>query len=109
MRINCRDSCVLAIQVNIAQSELVRAVALGPACQGQDSLVAVRRAINWACLSKGFVAAQAEDADEGQGPYLYKLTSVPVDAIRQHAKKVMDSHGYKDRTLPGLLQSENFR
>ena len=109
MSIICKDSCAFAIQVNIAQTELVRAVALGPACQGQDSLVAVRRAINWACLSKGFVAAQPEDADAGQGPYLYKLTSVPVEVIKNHAKKVMDSHGFKDRTLPGLLQSENFR
>ncbi len=75
--------------------QLVMAVAKGPACDGQGNLAVVRRAINYACLSKGFEAAQPEDATAHHGPYLYKLQSVPVTLVSEHARTAMDNYGYK--------------
>ena len=97
------------MQVKEAQIELVKAVAHGPACQGQDGVAAVRRAVNYACLSKGFSAAQPEDATEDHGPFFYKLHSVPVTVVSSHARRIMDSHGYQGQSLNDVLQLADFR
>ncbi|KAL3157622.1 hypothetical protein ABBQ32_012070 [Trebouxia sp. C0010 RCD-2024] len=80
--------------VNDARMKLVMAVAQGPACEGQGGASVVRRAINYACLAKGFMGASPEDATPQHGPYLYKLQSVPVSLVGEHTRGIMDSFGY---------------
>ena len=85
------------------------AVAQGRACGGQEGLAVVRRAIAYACLSKGFDAATPEDATPQHGPFLYKLRSVPVALVGDHARKAMDSYGHAGQALSIVLQSEAYR
>lgn len=89
--------------------KLVMAVAQGPACEGQGGASVVRRAINYACLAKGFSAASPEDATVQHGPYLYKLQSVPVSLVAEHVRGIMDSFGYKGVDMNEVLGYEDYR
>ena len=96
-------------QVQEAQMQMVLAVAQGPACEGQGNQAVVRRAINYACLSKGFQVAKPEDATPQHGPYLYKLHSVPVSLVSEHARRIMDNYGYTGQQMSMVLQSDEYR
>lgn len=85
------------------------AVAQGPACSGQGKVAVVRRAINYACLSKGFETAHPDDATPQHGPFLYKLNSVPVALVSEHARMVMDNYGYSGQPMAIVLQSDDYR
>lgn len=97
------------MQVQEAQMQLVLAVAQGPPCEGQGNQAVVRRAINYACLSKGFQAAKPEDATPQHGPYLYKLHSVPVSLVNEHARRIMDNYGYTGVQMSIVVQSDEYR
>ncbi|KAL0036742.1 hypothetical protein WJX79_008168 [Trebouxia sp. C0005] len=97
------------LSVQEAQMQMVLAVAQGPACEGQGNQAVVRRAINYACLSKGFQAAKPEDATPHHGPYLYKLHSVPVSIVSEHARRIMDNYGYTGQQMSMVLQSDEYR
>ena len=97
------------VQVNDARMKLVMAVAQGPACEGQGGSAVVRRAINYACLAKGFSAAAPEDNTSQRGPYLYKLTSVPITLVAEHVRGIMDSFGYTGVHMNTLLAAEEYR
>lgn len=97
------------LQVNDARMKLVMAVAQGPACEGQGGASVVRRAINYACLAKGFMGASPEDATPQHGPYLYKLQSVPVSLVGEHTRGIMDSFGYGGVQLNAMLATEDYR
>ena len=99
----------MCLQADDARMKLVMAVAQGPACEGQGGAAVVRRAINYACLAKGFSAASPEDTTPQHGPYLYKLQSVPVSLVGEHARGVMDSYGYAGVHLNAMLASEDYR
>ncbi|DBA86264.1 TPA: hypothetical protein ACH3X1_005764 [Trebouxia sp. C0004] len=97
------------MSVEEAQMQMVLAVAQGPACEGQGNQAVVRRAINYACLSKGFQAAKPEDAIPSHGPYLYKLHSVPISLVSEHARRIMDNYGYTGQQMSMVLQSDEYR
>lgn len=97
------------LQEDDARMKLVMAVAQGPACEGQGGASVVRRAINYACLAKGFSAASPEDTTPQHGPYLYKLQSVPVSLVGEHTRGIMDNFGYGGVHLNAMLASEDYR
>ena len=99
----------MCLQVHDARMKLVMAVAQGPACEGQGGAAVVRRAINYACLAKGFSAALPEDTTPHHGSPLYKLQSVPVSLVGEHARGIMDSFGYGGVHLNAMLATEDYR